>query len=191
MPERWGIMPLDVLGNVRGPKYLQWVNTVPPPDRYNHPGLVVNKWTVMDFGAINWALVLVDADVATLQALAAEPDVFQIPLTLTNQQRNRAATFLENRGIPSEILPPVGATELQIVRRLAMVAQFYQAMHGESGEVQDGGRTLDQSPPQRIIDALQRRPRYASCRTTSIREMVADALTAWGDEPIHIRGRDI
>jgi hypothetical protein len=187
MAERWFLMPLDTLGSVRAPKYLRWVATDPPPARYNHPGLPVTKWNAYDLGALDWAVVLVDADAATLTTLSGETDVFIIPATLTGGQRNRAVTFLENRGIPGEILPPIGATDTQVARALAMVAQFFQAMHVEAlGRPGDGA--LDDPPPLRVVQAIQRRPRYSAIRTDTVRNMIIDAVAAWGAEPIFRRG---
>ena len=62
---RYYILPVDTVGNARGPKYFKWGPS--------HPGYV--GWKGMDYGNEPVMLVAADLPPADHAVLAAQPDV--------------------------------------------------------------------------------------------------------------------
>ena len=109
----WYLLPLDYAGNIRGPRYLKW--------RGNPQGINV-AWSLMDFGAIDLAVVAADTNEAQHQELAAYTDCYAIGEELASE----ALALLQVYGIETNALEDASVVEQR--HRLLALAQTYQAI---------------------------------------------------------------
>lgn len=112
-----------------------------------------NPFGVVRYSRVSHALVLVDADQAFLDSLAANQDVLrlatmaQLDNPITVNQRNNFRNRLENNEIPAQWVN-TGDTRRQIIRGLAGVFRFAQRVEARTGtglreSFQQFGITLD------------------------------------------------
>lgn len=138
MTVRYYIMPLQVVGNRRGPKYLRW--------RDNPAGLDV-PWSLKDFGFEPACMVAADVDPAQHQAISANPDVLSAPENLddvidTAQKRDAARAALDTLNVPSGFVQ-MGMTFRAVVRPLCHLFLFAQRYHAMTGrKLVEAGYTL-------------------------------------------------
>ena len=128
MAARFYIMPIQVVGNSRGPKYLKW--------RENSDGIVC-RWSLMDYGLIDAALVAADVTQEQHEQLVAEPDVAAAPVDIDQNISEiaipRVQQVLEALRIPAEWIDST-YTYRQILRMVGGLFQFAQRHHGMHGE---------------------------------------------------------
>ena len=133
---RFYILPIEsvVLGDgniARGPKYFQWQFDPDPP------ALVAAKWSLMDYGLIDAALVVADVTQVQHDTLLLNSDVTSPP---ENIDQNIAAgaipavqSALEALRIPADWVT-TAFTYRQILRMIAGLFQFAQRHHGMHNE---------------------------------------------------------
>ena len=109
----WYLLPLDYVGNLRGPRYLKW--------RGNPQGLNV-RWSLMDFGAIDLAVVAADTNTEQHATLIAYTDCFAIGDELTSE----AVGMLQVYGVETTTLE--GAPQIEQQHRILALAQAYQSV---------------------------------------------------------------
>lgn len=126
---RFYVMPIMVVGNARGPKYLKW--------RFFPEGIDC-QWSMKDYGLIDACLVACELTQAQHEQLAAEPDVAVAPLDIDQSISDIAIpqvqAVLEALRIPADWLTSA-YTYRQILRMVAglfLFAQRYHAMHNEA-----------------------------------------------------------
>ncbi len=124
MTVRFYLIPIDVVNNRRGPKYLKW--------RENPTGLDV-PWSMMDYGLVNTALVAADVTSPQHNQLAQEVDVTAIPAniddTVSTQALATVRSELEALNIPGNWVT-TSHTYREILRVVAGLFQFAQRHHG-------------------------------------------------------------
>jgi hypothetical protein len=106
----------------RGPAYLRW--------RYGGglEGLEDVAWSLMDYGLVDWGIVLADVDATQRNLLNAQPDVILVPADLdaklTAQEVAFMAPRLEARGVPADWL----SERLTVRRALRAILGLFQFM---------------------------------------------------------------
>lgn len=146
----WYLLPLDRVGNMRGPRYLKW--------RGNPSGLDV-RWSLMDFGALDVAVVAADTNAEQHATLTAYSDCFAI----ADEGIDEAIAMLDGYGIDTSTL--VDAPRVEQQHRILALAQVYQSLQAQ--ETPTAGMTM----------AMQ--ARHAAPVD------VAALARAWAGQPIH------
>lgn len=77
---RFYILPIEQVGNARGPEYLSWRF-----DQNPIAELAGIQWSMKDYGAVNTAIVAANVTAAQHAILAAQPGVISIPANLDEQ----------------------------------------------------------------------------------------------------------
>lgn len=138
------LVPVEQVGNNRGPEYFHWRFDANPPS-------INCVWGMMDYGFINSAL-LVAIDITQLDhdALVLQSDVYAFPDNLDAPIADpNIDAFFEGLNIPSDWLTP-STTYRELLRYTAGMFQFNQAYGGIASadgfpnrSVFDNGRTLE------------------------------------------------
>lgn len=127
---RYYVLPIEVTGDRRGPKYLKWRFDPDPPG-------IDCRWGLMDYGLIEAALVAADVTTEQHTQLASEPDVAAAPLNIDQPISAIAipqvVTVLEALRIPADWVT-TDYTYRQILRMVAGLFQFAQRHHGIHNE---------------------------------------------------------
>lgn len=189
------LLPIEVIGNMRGPMYLRW------QDGPNAPGLVVTHWSMRDYGSINMGVVAVDGDSTQHTTLAAQANVYQFPENLdavmTSGQRGVLSAYLETHDVPGDWIAN-GDTFRVALRTVTGMFLYMQRLTGMTGNVSplDWGYTLNTqwrniSAAHRtaIIDAAMSLG-YAVdfiANNTQVRRILKVFADAWGTQPIYFR----
>lgn len=202
--KRYYILPIQEVSTIqsttagqkyRGPKYLRW--------RENEGGLGVN-WSLMDYGAENYALVLVDITTEQHDALSANSDVVSIPTNidsnLTSGAVSVAKTKLEAMNIPADWID-TSYTYRQVLRKIVGLFQFAQRHHAKFGvKVIEKEQTLETA-----IGDLSKNTKNNLQKTADsfgwnfsiiksdwkLRKVLKHLADHWGNDPIHIGGEEI
>jgi hypothetical protein len=178
--------------------------------KYIHDDPNVIGYSAVRYSRVSEAIVAVEADQTTLNALAGESDVFRmaddstIDNTINNGQRNSIRNFLEARDIPAQWVN-TGDTRREIIRGLAGIFLFAQRVEGRTGEglkesFQQAGISLDStwsSLPQSAKDILTEtadsfgwtNPGFTG--STTIREILIFMSQQFEGTPISIGGYDL
>lgn len=110
MTTRFYLLPIEQVGNYRGPKYLKW--------RFNPDGLT-GQWSLNDFGEADIALIASEDELI-------KPDVIELGTTWSQKQRGAIASYLGNSGIESAWIN--GAADWrEALHRIAGMTQAMQA----------------------------------------------------------------
>jgi len=135
---RYYILPIEEIGNARGPKYLKW--------RFGTGTLDV-QWSCKDFGLTNQMLCAVNAEQVDHDVLLAQTDIVKIPANLDNNVTTGALSAtreaLEDLGIPGNWIN-TSHTYRDVVRFVAglfFFAQRHHALHGQ--EIKPSGLNLN------------------------------------------------
>lgn len=126
---RFYILPVQQVGNRRGPMYLRW--------RMNPDGLDV-RWSMKDYGLINAALVAAEVTQDQHEQLVAEPDVAAAPENIDNNISELAIpqvqAVMEVLRIPADWVTSdyTYRALLRMIGGLFMFAQRYHGMHNEA-----------------------------------------------------------
>lgn len=127
---RFYILPIEVAGNARGPKYLSWRGDPDPPG-------IQCRWAMKDYGLVPAALVACDLTLAQHQQLAAEIDVAAAPENL--DQPVSAIALPQVVAVLEALRVPAGWVTtshtyrelLRMVGGLFLFAQRHHGMHNE------------------------------------------------------------
>jgi hypothetical protein len=189
---RFYILPIEVVdGNKRGPKYLHWRFDPDPP------GILVNRYSLKDYGLIDAALVACDLTLAQHQQLAAEIDVAAAPQNL--DQTVSAIALPQVVAVLEALRIPAGWVTtshtyrelLRMVGGLFLFAQRYHGMHNEP--LIDNAAQLDlrwnqipQARRQRIQETADEMGYdYSAVQNTwLIRRILKHLGDQWGLTPI-------
>lgn len=195
---RFYILPIELNGTARGPKYLNWRYDPDPP------ALVTCSWGLMDYGLINAALVAANVTQEQHEALAAEIDVAAAPLNIDQLIGAPAIpqiqAIMEQLRIPAEWMD-ITYTYRQILRMIAGLFQFAQRHHGLHREpLIDSTAQLDlrwnQVPGDRQARILATADSlgydYSAIENTwLIRRILKHLADQWGTRPFYIGGTEL
>jgi hypothetical protein len=119
------LLPIEKIDNKRGPKYFKW--------RFSETG-IDTKWSMMDYGFVDTALLFAPQISPTDQAfLALQPDVYVFPANLdTPVIKAEAEPLFEAVNLPTDWLTP-STTNRELMRQTAGMMQFNQRYGGISG----------------------------------------------------------
>ena len=105
------LVPVEVNGTNRGPKYFRWFHDPDPP------ALVDCAWSMMDYGFTNQALLIAkDIDLLEAAALEANADVFAFPDNLAGPVDQDVQAYFETINLPTDWLTPA-TTWLELLRQ--------------------------------------------------------------------------
>lgn len=197
MTIRYYLIPLEIVDDRRGPKYLKWHFTENPT-----PLDVV--WSGMDFGLEPVMLIRADVTGAQHTTLSANADVISIP---TNIDANITAgalpavkAALETLNIPAGWVT-TSFTYRQVLRIVAGLFQFAQRHHGVHLErLFSGGFDLDTQFSALPLAVRQRLIATASTLeydtsglsgSNTIRQILKNVADQWGSKPIFIGGVEL
>jgi hypothetical protein len=182
-------LPVDVVGNYRGPSYLKW--------RFNPDGLDV-PWSCKDYGSVNNIMVCaVNAEAADLTWLAAQADVYAWPTVLDENlpqaERSAVTAYLEAAFVPANWISPSDTrrTALRTVTGMFLFMQRLTALSGNSPL--DWGITLNTqfrnltTEQQTWLEEAAVSLGYAwdVVSNDTIRLILKAMADAWGDQPIY------
>lgn len=185
---RFYVLPIQVVGTARGPKYFKW--------RYNPDGIDC-QWSMKDYGLIPACLLAANITQGQHDALMLNDDVAAAPenidATVTSAALPRVQTVLNALRIPAEWVTTSHTyrTLLRMVAGLCLFAQRYHGMHNE--QLIDNAAALDlrwnQIPTARrgriiaTVDALGYD--YSQVTNTwTVRRILKHLADQWGEKPV-------
>lgn len=188
MTIRYYVLPIQQIGNARGPKYFKW--------RDNPTGIVC-PWSMKDYGSINQAVVCADIAAQDHTSLAANADVLSVPVnidqTLNTNAVTAAVTFLEAYNIPAGWVT-TGLTYRTVLRTVTAFFLFMQRVTvilGRAIELPPNWLNLqEQNIPADIRNALAQTASEfefdysAVTGTTTMRQILKHMADAWGSTSI-------
>ena len=191
MAARFYFLPIEHVGNYRGPEYLPWRF-----DQNPVPELAGVQWSMKDYGVIDQAIVAANVTPAQHTWLESQPDVLAVPLNLdadiTPGQISAFNAYLEGREIPADWL--VGGTVRQGLRTVTAMFLYMQAVTAITGTSPfDTGVSLNtqiQNIPLGWRNAMQQAANQlgydtsAFTGTTTLRQFLKGMADQWGDQPI-------
>lgn len=201
MAQRFYLVPIETIGNRRGPMYIQWSAPGLPADPAD---LDIGPWSMMDYGFAPFGLILAhDISQANHDALILNTDVYGFPEALDQaiDPQDNLDTFFEAIGIPTDWLQP-GNTYLEFLRQMSAMFQFNQRYGGiaadQSGElhslINDAGgldtrynqwTAQTQSWFDATLESFGYPPKVGN---PSLRQLMKQAGDAWGDTPFIMGG---
>jgi hypothetical protein len=132
MPVRFAVIPVERTEYQRGPMYLRWRSR----DEQG-PFIEVTRWSMIDYGLIDRAVIAVDAESAALAALDAMSGVIAIPANLDAtpnlSARNQVQSRLEAVNVPAQWVV-AGLTWRSILRTVTGMFLFMQAISARTGD---------------------------------------------------------
>jgi hypothetical protein len=195
MTIRYYLVPIETVGEARGPKYLRWRFT-------ENPTPLGVTWSGMDFGLEPAMLVRADVTGGQHTTLSANADVVSIP---TNIDANITAdalptvkAALETLNIPADWVT-TAFTYRQVLRMVAGLFQFAQRHHGIHFErlfsfnMDTQFSSLPLPVRQRLIATANSLNYDISglSGSNTIRQILKDVADQWGDKPIILGGVEI
>jgi len=182
-------IPVQVVGNARGPSYLAW--------RYNPGGLDV-PWSCKDYGSINNIMICaVDADQTDLDWLAAQPGVLAVPTALDENlpqaERSAMTAYLEAQFVPATWILP-SHTRREVLRRITGTYLYMQRLTAIiNSDPTEWGVTLN-TQFQNLTTEQQAAMEEAAVTlgytwdvagTDLLRAVLGEMANAWGARPIY------
>lgn len=137
MTLRLYLVPLEISGSIRGPKYFEYRGDPDPPALISG----VN-YAMMPFGFEPTALVAADLSAAQVTTMAGLADVTTIPANLDNQLGANLATVqaeLEALNLPADVIVATN-TYRQVLRGVLAVFAVAQRFYAMRGTQPEGGR---------------------------------------------------
>ena len=197
--QRFYIIPLKVIENRRGPKYIKWSAPGVP---VNPADLDIGGWTIMDYGFAPYCLLLAkDIDQGNHDALVANLDVYGFPETLNQaiSPQDNLDTFFEGIGIPTDWLQPSN-TYLEFLRQLAAMFQFNQryeyisskasgvnhSIIDDVGDLNTRRNSWSQNVRNWFDETLVSFGYPLPSGNPSLRQLMKQAADAWGDSPFYM-----
>src|SRR3989304_5553215 len=191
MTVRFYIIPIEQVGNYRGPEYFTWRNDANPPS-------IDCPWNMIDYGLVNRAVIAADVTTTQHSELVTHGDVLALPVNLdqamTQAAVNTSQTFLENAGVPAgwintsytyrEVLRIVTSMFLYIQRVTAILEHqivltggvLNRQMNEISAEIRDA--------MAQAADEMEDDYSWETGATT-VRQLLKAMGDAWGDKPIY------
>jgi hypothetical protein len=172
----------------RGPKYLQW--------RFG-TGIVVDNWSMKDYGLEATAVVAVDGVQTDHDYLSGQPDVYQFPETLTTSLSpsdiSEISGRLEASFVPSDWITPSDTFEtcLRTILGMFMSMQRYHGITGQS--IFESGIALNtqyRNWPQQEQDAFSQIWMEFGGDVNDIKSnwtariLLKNLADLWGDTPV-------
>lgn len=193
---RFYLVPIESVndGQYRGPEYFAWRFDQNPPS-------VNCQWSLMDYGLMDWCLVLADTTTAQHNALRAQPDVFAVPADIDQHITSNALPTvreaLEAMKIPAGWVN-TSHTYREILRMIAGLFQFAERYHGMwDAALIDSQAQLDVTWSQIPMDRRQRILAvadsfgydYADVTVDwTVRRILKHLADAWGETPFYLGG---
>jgi hypothetical protein len=193
--QRFYILPLEVNGAYRGPKYFDGWRGDPSP------GGLVCHWSLFDYGLINACLIWADVTTEQHNALIAHNDVAAAPANIDQNISEGAIpqvqAVMEALRIPADWVT-TEYTYRQILRMIAQLFMFagrHHALHGEAlidspDQLNLRWNQIPLARRQRIIETADSLGYdYAEVQPTwQIRRILKHMADQWGDIPIYMGG---
>lgn len=187
---RFYIVPVEQVGNYRGPEYLAWRFDQNPVAE-----LAGIRWSCKDYGIINQMVCAADVTVTQHDYLAAQSDVWvwaeNLDTSLTSQTRSALSAFLENIAVPANWLSPqdTNRTALKTVTGIFLSMQRITALTGQnpltSGlTLNTQFRNLDATWQAAITQAMTEIGLPAPGANDTIRAMLKSMADVWGTRSI-------
>lgn len=183
------LLPVQQIGNYRGPMYLKW--------RFNPDGLDV-QWSCKDYGTINQMICAVNAEQIQHDWLAVQDGVYQFPANLevapSPAELSALETALEAAYIPADWLTPSETWRVNL-RTITGMFLFMQRLTAITGnDPLDWGVTLNtqfrniptlyQSAIIEAFDTLGYDSSVLKDNWT-LRIVLKEAADQWGTQPIY------
>lgn len=204
MTVRYYLIPVEVVGSYRGPKYFNW--------RFSQqPGALNVMWSMKDYGLIDQAVIAADVSEADHTYLAGKSDVFwDIPpdlpdidgqppvddmrtIRITSQERTDLSNYLETIAVPAQwITNEYWADVLRIITGMFLYMQRLTAITGDTPL--DWGITLNtqfQNLTQEHQDAIIQAGTDLGFDVSwivpnmTIRNLLKNMADQWGSKAIH------
>jgi hypothetical protein len=198
MTRRYYILPIEVNGTARGPKYFPWRFDPDPPALINEP------WAMMDYGLMPTALLTSDLTAQEHSDLTANSDVIAPPAnidnTITAGALSQVQDALELLKIPAAWVS-TSNTYREVLRVVAGVFQFAQRYFGLYGksifdEVTGLGTTwseLSTTFQDELLATAESMHIDTSGLTanTTMRTILKRLADAWEGTPIYLGGVEL
>ena len=181
-------VPVQVVGNYRGPSYLKW--------RMNPTGLDV-PWSCKDYGTVNNVMVCaVDADTTDLAWLSAQANVYTWPTALDEnlpqQERSAVTAYLEAAFVPANWISP-SDTRRESLRTITGMFLYMQRLTVLGGNPLDWGITLNTQYDNLTVEqqgwleqaALDLGYAWDVAPNDTIRNILKEMGDAWGERIIY------
>jgi hypothetical protein len=194
MAVRFYLLPLEQIGNGRGPKYLTW---------RNHSGLDA-RWAVMSYGLIGTALVMADVTSQQHNTLIANSDVTAIPqnidANITTGALSAVRSALEGLRIPGNWATTAN-TYRELLRMVGGLFQFAQRHHGLHNQIIiPENINLDMTWGDIPLTWRQNLQTTADSfgydysqvtGSTPVRAILKSLADQWGNQPLYIGGVEL
>lgn len=188
MTVRYYVLPIEQIGNARGPKYFSWKM---------NPNGIKCPWSMKDYGSINQAVICADIAAADHTSLAANADVLSVPVnvdqTLNTNAVTTAVTFLENYNIPAGWIT-TGLTNRTVLRTVTAFFLFFQRVTAILGRNIDLPANWLNYQIQNISAEIRNAMAQAADEldfdysavtgTTTMRQILKGMADAWGSTSI-------
>jgi len=181
-------VPVQVVGNYRGPSYLKW--------RFNPDGLDV-PWSCKDYGSINSVMVCaVNAEPADLAFLSAQEGVYTWPTALDENlpqaERSAVTAYLEAQFVPANWISP-SDTRRTALRTITGMYLFMQRLTTVGGNPLEWGITLNTQFRDLTVEqqmaledaAITLGYVWDVAANDTIRNILKAMADQWGDAPIY------
>lgn len=188
------LIPLEVTGTHRSPKYFCKIGPPIPP-------CISSGFNLMDYGFVNWALLLApNLSAEDRLMLQSAEDVFTFPENLDGPVDQEVQPFFEDIHLPTDWLVPA-TTWRELLRQVAGMFTFNQRFAwiaaAETGEVHSifDNANLDTRLRQMTADEITWflmtvesfgfDPAVVSLNS-QLRQLVRQAGDFWEDQPFHL-----
>lgn len=193
MAIRFYIVPIEQVGNARGPEYFHWRF-----DQNPVAGLEGIRWSLKDYGSINVGIVAADVTTAQHNILAVQSDVTAIPAnldaTIGGGNLTAVRNALEGLRIPGAWVQANNSyrTVVRTVTGLFLYAQRVTALAGGQPllRLNDNLNTQFQDLPADIRAAMQQAAEEFGydtsglTATSTLRQILKQFADDWGETPI-------
>ena len=130
MAQRYYVLPMEKIGNGRGPKYFSWQRDIVIG--------IVAPWSLQQYGFEDLCLIAADIQQSDHDDLVLNADVFAFPDTLDTNIGNEAATaldaLLESFNVPADWTNP-SVSSRESIRAITNMFFFNQRMSGLLGNL--------------------------------------------------------
>lgn len=143
------VMPIERVGNARGPKYFKW---------WFNPDGIDTVWSMKDFGYRDTCIIAADVTPAQHQEIAARDDVIAAPADIdsvidTQQKRDAVVDALESLHVPAGWVE-VGMTYREVVRPVTHLFLLAQRYYGQTASKYGEGLRLVEPSLGYTLDTL-------------------------------------
>jgi hypothetical protein len=186
---RFYVLPIERIGNRRGPKYFAWIG--------NRTG-IPDPWNMLDYGLIDRAVLVSDISDANHAALVVNADVYAFPVdvdsNMSQQEQNALGAFLEGFAIPGSWLTgtQTARTVLRTITGMFLFMQRVSALYGDSPlnagiSLNTQWRNVPAALQEAILGAASEWGFTGTLENNlSVRNMLKQFADLWGEKPVHM-----